>query len=178
MKVAIRSASVAVKRTLEHIVRAAGHEPGEETPDLILDDGEQAARANEKNIPRLAVTAPARPAQLAQEINLALHALQRPLLALNGGWKLDAGARQLHFPHVLPITLTEKESLLLSVLLQAYPKPLARESLLKDIWAYDEDAETHTLETHVYRLRAKLGALHPKPCDLVTENGSYRLIKA
>ncbi|MFN1208601.1 hypothetical protein ACKXGD_16755 [Enterococcus lactis] len=41
-----------------------------------------------------------------------------------------------------------------------------------------EQAETHTLETHIYRLRAKLGAMNPPPGDLVTEDGSYRLLLA
>jgi DNA-binding response OmpR family regulator len=37
------------------------------------------------------------------------------------------------------------------------------------------DVETHTLETHIYRLRSKLDALTPKPCDIITLDGAYQL---
>lgn len=54
------------------------------------------------------------------------------------------------------IHLTDKERLLLKILYQAGEAGLAKSELLKSVWGYAEAAETHTLETHIYRLRQKL----------------------
>ena len=51
--------------------------------------------------------------------------------------------------------LTEKEALLLETLATAGENGLPRETLLEKIWGYNEDINTHTLETHLYRLRQK-----------------------
>lgn len=56
----------------------------------------------------------------------------------------------------LEIRLTDKERMLLRFLHQAGEKGMSRQDLLKLIWGYAEDIETHTLETHIYRLRQKL----------------------
>ncbi|MBA3812942.1 MAG: winged helix-turn-helix domain-containing protein [Alphaproteobacteria bacterium] len=52
--------------------------------------------------------------------------------------------------------LTEKESQLLRFFYQHRGADLSKETLLQEIWAYHPDAETHTLETHIYRLRQKV----------------------
>ena len=57
---------------------------------------------------------------------------------------------------VLP--LTEKESDLLTSLATAFPKALSREDLLAQVWNYHPDVETHTVESHIYALRQKIGA--------------------
>lgn len=54
------------------------------------------------------------------------------------------------------IRLTDKERLLLRFLYEAGDDGIARKQLLKDVWGYADDAETHTLETHIYRLRQKI----------------------
>jgi DNA-binding response OmpR family regulator len=54
------------------------------------------------------------------------------------------------------IRLTDKERLLLRVLYQAGEAGLQRRDILKTVWGYADEAETHTLETHIYRLRQKL----------------------
>ncbi len=54
------------------------------------------------------------------------------------------------------ISLTDKESQLLLLLLRNAGKGVARDTLLKEVWDVVTDLESHTLETHVYRLRAKL----------------------
>lgn len=72
------------------------------------------------------------------------------------------------------ICLTEKETALLNALYGA--GAIDRETLLKKIWVYNADVTTHTLETHIYRLRQKI---EPDPDHLrflVTEPGGYRLI--
>ncbi len=70
------------------------------------------------------------------------------------------------------IYLTDKETLLLKHLCQNKNKIVPRENLLKYIWGYENNMETHTLETHIYHLRKKLN-LDAK--ILVNENGGYRL---
>ena len=52
--------------------------------------------------------------------------------------------------------LTEKESQLIRFFYQHRGTELSKETLLQEIWAYHPDAETHTLETHIYRLRQKV----------------------
>lgn len=54
------------------------------------------------------------------------------------------------------IPLTEKETEMLRVLYQNAGTPVQREVLLKQVWGYGSDLSTHTLETHIYRLRKKL----------------------
>ena len=57
------------------------------------------------------------------------------------------------------ITLTEKENDLLAALADSHPTPLGKERLLEQVWNYKPDIETHTLESHIYGLRQKLGPL-------------------
>lgn len=74
------------------------------------------------------------------------------------------------------IRLTEKETAILKYLYRAGDKPVGRAKLLDEVWKYNAGVTTHTLETHVYRLRQKL-ELDPSNAQiLVTEPGGYRLI--
>jgi DNA-binding response OmpR family regulator len=73
------------------------------------------------------------------------------------------------------IRLTEKEAAILKYLYRAGTKPVARQILLNEVWGYNAAVTTHTLETHIYRLRQKI---EPDPSNarlLVTEGGGYRL---
>ncbi|MFW5661743.1 MAG: response regulator transcription factor [Oceanicaulis sp.] len=72
------------------------------------------------------------------------------------------------------IRLTEKETNILRYLYRAGGKPVAREELLDQVWGYHREANTHTLETHVYRLRQKIEP-DGKGKLLITESGGYRL---
>jgi DNA-binding winged helix-turn-helix (wHTH) protein len=53
------------------------------------------------------------------------------------------------------IILTEKEVQLIELLLN-YAKPLSKDDILSSVWNYSADADTHTVETHIYRLRKKI----------------------
>ena len=75
----------------------------------------------------------------------------------------------------LKIRLTEKEAAILKFLLRAGPRVVAREVLLNEVWGYNSGVTTHTLETHVYRLRQKIERDPPNAVLLVTESGGYRL---
>jgi DNA-binding response OmpR family regulator len=73
------------------------------------------------------------------------------------------------------IRLTDKEAAILKYLYRAAGKPVARQVLLNEVWGYNAAVTTHTLETHVYRLRQKI---EPDPALaklLITEGGGYRL---
>jgi len=73
------------------------------------------------------------------------------------------------------IRLTEKESAILKFLYRAAGRPVGRQVLLNEVWGYNSAVTTHTLETHIYRLRQKI---EPDPAHtrlLLTEGGGYRL---
>ncbi|MEM0930355.1 MAG: response regulator transcription factor [Pseudomonadota bacterium] len=73
------------------------------------------------------------------------------------------------------IKLTEKEASILKYLYRAGGQAVSRDVLLDEVWGYNSGVTTHTLETHVYRLRQKI---EPNPGQaelLVTESGGYRL---
>jgi DNA-binding response OmpR family regulator len=73
------------------------------------------------------------------------------------------------------IRLTEKETNILKFLYRANGAPVPRETLLHDVWGYNAQVSTHTLETHIYRLRQKIEA-EPKAADLLlTVDGGYCL---
>lgn len=73
------------------------------------------------------------------------------------------------------IRLTEKETNILKFLYRATEGVVPRDTLLHEVWGYNAGVTTHTLETHIYRLRQKI---EPDPSHaslLVTESGGYRL---
>jgi len=73
------------------------------------------------------------------------------------------------------VRLTEKETNILKYLYRSGGKPVPRDELLHEVWGYNPAVTTHTLETHIYRLRQKI---EPDPAHarlLVTESGGYRL---
>ena len=74
------------------------------------------------------------------------------------------------------IRLTEKEAAILKYLLRSGNSVIGRDELLNEVWGYNSGVTTHTLETHVYRLRQKLEKDPSNAEILVTEPGGYRLI--
>jgi DNA-binding response OmpR family regulator len=75
------------------------------------------------------------------------------------------------------IHLTEKETAILKYLYRMGDRAVARDVLLDEVWGYNAGVTTHTLETHIYRLRQKI---EPDPANshiLVTEAGGYRLVR-
>ena len=73
------------------------------------------------------------------------------------------------------IRLTEKENDILKFLYQNLETIVSREILLHEIWGYNSKVTTHTLETHIYRLRQKIEIDPANACFLITETGGYRL---
>ena len=74
------------------------------------------------------------------------------------------------------VRLTEKETAIIKFLLRSGEQIVSRDVLLQDVWGYNAGVTTHTLETHVYRLRQKIERDPSHAEILVTEGGGYKLI--
>jgi DNA-binding response OmpR family regulator len=73
------------------------------------------------------------------------------------------------------LRLTEKETAILLYLNRAKGIVVSRDELLREVWGYNANVTTHTLETHIYRLRQKIEANPANAQLLVTDAGGYRL---
>lgn len=73
------------------------------------------------------------------------------------------------------IRLTEKEAAIIKYLYRAGDKVITRDVLLEEVWGYNSGVTTHTLETHVYRLRQKIEQDPSNAQLLITESGGYKL---
>lgn len=74
------------------------------------------------------------------------------------------------------IRLTEKEASIIKYLYRADRQVVTRDILLEEVWGYNSGVTTHTLETHVYRLRQKIERDPSNAEILVTESGGYKLV--
>jgi DNA-binding response OmpR family regulator len=92
-----------------------------------------------------------------------------------GGLAFHPVGRFLAAPGGARIRLTEKEAAILLHLHRAEGRSVPRAELLGEVWGYARSVSTHTLETHIYRLRRKIEAAPGGAALLVTEEGGYRL---
>lgn len=74
------------------------------------------------------------------------------------------------------VRLTEKETAIMKYLYRAEQKVIGRDELLEQVWGYNSGVTTHTLETHIYRLRQKIEIDPSNARLLVTEGGGYKLV--
>ena len=74
------------------------------------------------------------------------------------------------------IRLTEKETSILKYLYRAGERVVTRDVLLHEVWGYNAGVTTHTLETHIYRLRQKIEKDPSHAELLITETGGYKLV--
>ena len=74
------------------------------------------------------------------------------------------------------VRLTEKETSILKYLYRAEQKVITRDVLLEEVWGYNSGVTTHTLETHIYRLRQKIEKDPSNAALLVTDSGGYKLV--
>ena len=93
-----------------------------------------------------------------------------------GPYIFQPGAKQLATEAGAKLRLTEKETAILRYLYRAGEAVVAREVLLKEVWGYNAAVTTHTLETHIYRLRQKIERDPARAVLLVTEAGGYKLV--
>ncbi|MDF2368530.1 response regulator transcription factor [Sneathiella sp.] len=87
-----------------------------------------------------------------------------------------ASKLMLHKETAQKVRLTEKETAILKYLYRAGNKVVTRDILLNEVWGYNAGVTTHTLETHIYRLRQKIEAEPSDAKILITEPGGYRLV--
>ncbi|HLI67480.1 MAG TPA: response regulator transcription factor [Caulobacteraceae bacterium] len=92
-----------------------------------------------------------------------------------GPYEFRPSAKLLVDERQRKIRLTEKETSILKYLYRAGDKAVSREELLAEVWGYNAGVTTHTLETHVYRLRQKIEPDAQSARLLLTETGGYRL---
>lgn len=123
------------------------------------------------------VTKPFRFAVLLARIraHLRSHEQSEDAVFAIGPYEFRPAAKVLLDPKGRKIRLTEKETNILKYLYRAGTKAVSREELLTEVWGYNAGVTTHTLETHIYRLRQKI---EPEPGQtrlLLTDAGGYRL---
>ena len=93
-----------------------------------------------------------------------------------GPYTFRPSSKLLINPKGNKVRLTEKETSILRYLYRAGQRPVSREVLLQEVWGYNSGVTTHTLETHIYRLRQKVERDAAAPMILVTEAGGYKLV--
>ncbi|MGD9739902.1 MAG: response regulator transcription factor [Bauldia sp.] len=92
-----------------------------------------------------------------------------------GHYTFRPSAKLLVDPNGQKVRLTEKETAILKYLYRAGEKVVTRDVLLHEVWGYNSGVTTHTLETHIYRLRQKIERRPAQAELLITEGGGYRL---
>jgi DNA-binding response OmpR family regulator len=93
-----------------------------------------------------------------------------------GPYTFRPSSKLLVNPKGSKVRLTEKETAILRYLYRAGQRPVSREVLLQEVWGYNSGVTTHTLETHIYRLRQKIERDAASPVILVTEAGGYKRV--
>jgi DNA-binding response OmpR family regulator len=93
-----------------------------------------------------------------------------------GPYSFRPSSKLLTTPKGNKVRLTEKETAILRYLYRAGQQAVSRETLLQEVWGYNSGVTTHTLETHVYRLRQKVEQDAANPSILVTDSGGYKLV--
>ena len=93
-----------------------------------------------------------------------------------GQYSFQPAAKTLESNDGNKVRLTDKETSILKYLYRQGPKTISRDILLKEVWGYNNRVTTHTLETHIYRLRQKIERDPSNAEILVTESGGYKLV--
>ncbi|MCI4679944.1 response regulator transcription factor [Rhodoblastus acidophilus] len=92
-----------------------------------------------------------------------------------GAYTFSPNTKMLVSENGAKLRLTEKETAILQYLNRAKGCVVSREDLLRDVWGYNSNVTTHTLETHIYRLRQKIENDPASAKLLLTDAGGYRL---
>ncbi len=124
------------------------------------------------------VTKPFRFAVLLARIrsHLRQHEQSEDAVFRIGPYSFKASAKLFVKEDGKKIRLTEKETAIVKYLYRVGEQSVSRETLLAEVWGYNAGVSTHTLETHIYRLRQKIERDPAHAEILVTEGGGYRLI--
>jgi DNA-binding response OmpR family regulator len=124
------------------------------------------------------VTKPFRFSVLLARIRAALrqHDQSEDVVFTIGQYTFQPAAKLLEAAEGGKVRLTDKETSILKYLYRQGPKTISRDILLQEVWGYNNRVTTHTLETHIYRLRQKIERDPSNARLLVTEEGGYRLV--
>ena len=124
------------------------------------------------------VTKPFRFAVLLARIRAQLrqHEASEDAVFTIGPYTFRPSSKLLLNPKGNKVRLTEKETSIMRYLYRAGQRPVSRETLLQEVWGYNSGVTTHTLETHIYRLRQKIETDAVCPAILVTESRGYKLV--
>jgi DNA-binding response OmpR family regulator len=124
------------------------------------------------------LTKPFRFPVLLARVNAALrqHDQSEDVVFTIGPYSFQPSAKLLEANDGAKVRLTDKETSILKYLYRQGPKTITRDVLLKEVWGYNNRVTTHTLETHIYRLRQKIERDPSNARLLVTEDGGYRLV--
>jgi len=107
--------------------------------------------------------------------HMRLHESSMDAILMLAGYEFRPASRTLSCAARKDIRLTDKETSILKYLYRAGEKSVPREELLREVWGYSAAVTTHTLETHIYRLRQKVDLAPDGPSLIITEQGGYRL---
>lgn len=124
------------------------------------------------------VTKPFRFAVLLARIRAQLrqHEQSEDAVFTIGPYSFKPSAKSLVDNDGQKIRLTEKETAILKFLYRSGEKVVGRDVLLHEVWGYNAGVTTHTLETHIYRLRQKIERDPSNAELLITETGGYKLM--
>jgi DNA-binding response OmpR family regulator len=110
-------------------------------------------------------------------VQLRQHEASEDAIFTIGPYTFRPSSKLLLNPKGNKVRLTEKETSILRYLYRVGQRPVSRETLLQEVWGYNSGLTTHTLETHIYRLRQKIEKdAAAAPAILVTEAGGYKLV--
>jgi DNA-binding response OmpR family regulator len=178
--IVIASSRPSVAQALAERLREAGHEcaahdgtPPPRDAVVVCDvAGLNAAYASAGGR-TLFIEKPMKLSQLLARVQ-ALAEASASGVAVNEAWELSPSERLLKRKDGAEIALTEKEAALIAYFLARPGQAATRQELLEQVWGYASDIATHTLETHIYRLRAKLAGAGAGEWIAATDTG-YRL---
>jgi CheY-like chemotaxis protein len=122
---------------------------------------------------------PVRLYDLLAQIASIVHKASFPeIMDIGQGCQLHSRLKQLvHGPSGKMVDVTDKEIQLLKALMDGGDNGVGRDSLLKTVWGFDSDVDTHTLETHIYRLRGKLKDACDSDGMIEAFDGGYKMVK-
>ena len=123
------------------------------------------------------VTKPFKLAVLLARLRAQLrqHELSEEAVFAIGPYTFQPAQKVLLDENEKKIRLTDKETAILKYLYRTGKSVVSREILLHEVWGYNAEVTTHTVETHIYRLRQKIEQDPSKANILITEKGGYRL---
>ncbi len=145
--------------------------------DIILLDADDQIDTQWQKERIFRINFPVRPGILWQEINAAVHKANNIIadeIALPDRCVYPK-RREVLVENKNSVSLTEKERDILTYLASCTSFESSRNDILKNVWGYVEGIETHTLETHIYRLRQKIEKNASEPQNLVTTDIGYKL---